>query len=291
MISNLDRLDAGTSGSVESAPEDHFTLTKAEQGNLILMGVVVERFQTAMCVDTPVAVIVDPYRQDDAMAASRGGIGAIAVGKQIVHDYFEEIPAKKRSAKLLDALPNDPKELQQALAKMPASLVDELMAILGDGANVLTDEEVEALLAHELAHIKHRHSYVGDWVDTVSRVAAGIGQIGSFAFAMASEYNANPYSVEDQAGLIMTRTAAALCFAACGVLKLTVPFAERRRCERQADRTAAEVCDRGAVLRLHKRDLVRELLNITPKAEGWFAGLTSTHPTAWERLSLVNNHV
>jgi heat shock protein HtpX len=154
-------------------------------------------------------------------------------------------------------------------------------------------EELEGVVAHELAHIKHRHMLVGTMAATM---AGAIGMIGSvvrwgaiFGGMRSDDEGNNPIGL-----LVMA------ILAPIGAM--LIQFAISRQNEFVADRTAAEITGkpRGLANALLKLDNYahRIPMNVNPAAAQLaiinplsanrgmgFARMFSTHPATEERVA------
>ncbi len=156
-------------------------------------------------------------------------------------------------------------------------------------------DELEGVIAHELAHIKHRHMLVGTVAATMAGAIAMIGRIvqwgAIFGMGRDSE-DSNPVALLAMA--IIAPIAA-----------MVIQFAISRQNEFQADRTGAEICGRPASLAsaLQKLEAYAhripmqvnpagaQLAIINPLSGSRGMGLLrlfSTHPSTDERVARLN---
>jgi heat shock protein HtpX len=157
----------------------------------------------------------------------------------------------------------------------------------------LPQDELEGVIAHELAHIKHRHMLVG----TVAATMAGaIGMLGRMAMWGAilggggrDERGSNPF-------------AAIIMMIIAPLIAMVIQMAISRQNEFQADATAAAITGRPMPLAnaLQRLDsYARKIpMNVNPAAAhlaivnplaavkgGGLSGLLSTHPPTAARIA------
>lgn len=158
---------------------------------------------------------------------------------------------------------------------------------------LVSREELEGVIAHELAHIKHRHMLVGTVAATMAGAIAMLGRVIQWGaiFGMGGrdrDEGGNPFAL-----LAMAIVAP--------IAAMVVQFAISRQNEYQADRTGAEICGRPLALASALRRLEayahRIPMDVNPAAAGLAivnplsgvrgAGLLrlfSTHPSTEERV-------
>jgi heat shock protein HtpX len=151
-------------------------------------------------------------------------------------------------------------------------------------------QEIEGVIAHELAHIKHRHMLVG----TVAATMAGaIAMVGSIA-RWGAIFGTGGRDRDGALGLLVMAIVAPLA-------AMLIQFAISRQNEYQADRTGAEISGNplGLASALQKLDAYsrRIPMQVNPAAaslaivnplagqKAAFAGLFSTHPATEERVA------
>lgn len=159
---------------------------------------------------------------------------------------------------------------------------------------LISREELEGVVAHELAHIKHRHMLVGTIAATMAGAIAMIGRVIQWGaiFGMGGRSR-------DEGGNPIALLAMAII---APIAAMVVQFAISRQNEYQADRTGAEICGRplalaGALSKLdayaHRIPMdvnpaAAQLAIINPLSGGRGAGmlrLFSTHPSTEERVA------
>jgi heat shock protein HtpX len=156
---------------------------------------------------------------------------------------------------------------------------------------LVSREELEGVIAHELAHIKHRHMLVGTVAATMAGAVAMIANIvkwGAIFGGGRDNEHGNPIAV--LAAAIVAPIAA-----------MIIQFAISRQNEFQADATAARITGRprnlaGALLRLDAY-AQRIPMDVNPAAAqlaivnplrgggGGLLRLFSTHPSTEERVA------
>ncbi|RMB12710.1 zinc metalloprotease HtpX [Eilatimonas milleporae] len=153
--------------------------------------------------------------------------------------------------------------------------------------NTLNRDEVEGVMAHELAHIKNRDTLI---MTITATIAGAISMLANFALFFGGNRN-NPL------GLVGTIALMVLAPVAAALVQMAIS----RTREYQADRTGAEICGRpralaSALSRLHKGAAVTvnpdaernpasaHLFIVNPLKGGSIDSLFSTHPPMEERI-------
>jgi len=158
--------------------------------------------------------------------------------------------------------------------------------------STLTAEEVAGVMAHELAHIKHRDTLT---MTITATIAGAISMLATFAFWFGGGRNSNnPF------GLIGVLIAAIVApFAA-----MLVQMAVSRTREYAADRAGAEICGRpawlasalgkiaGTARRVENVDAERNpatahLFIVNPLSGARMDNLFSTHPATENRIAAL----
>ncbi|HUE77494.1 MAG TPA: zinc metalloprotease HtpX [Longimicrobiales bacterium] len=152
-------------------------------------------------------------------------------------------------------------------------------------------QELEGVIAHELAHIKHRHMLTGTVAATMAGAIAMIGSVVRWGaiFGMGGR---------DRDGGVFGMIAMAIVAPIAAML---IQFAISRQNEYQADRTGAEISGNpmGLASALQKLDAYsrRIPMQVNPAAAALaivnplagqrisFAGMFSTHPSTEERVA------
>ena len=153
-------------------------------------------------------------------------------------------------------------------------------------------DELEGVVAHELAHIKHRHMLVGTIAATMAGAIAMVGNIVKWGaiFGMGRD--------DDEGNPVALLAMAIVAPIAAMIIQLAISRAN----EFVADRTAAEITGKprnlsSALLKLdnlahripmHVNPAAAQLAIVNPLAGGAGAGLMkmfSTHPPTEERVA------
>ena len=155
----------------------------------------------------------------------------------------------------------------------------------------LTQEEVVAVMAHELAHVKNRDTLT---MTITATLAGAISMLGNFALFFGGNRN-NPLGlVGVLAAMIVAPMAAVL-----------VQMAISRTREFAADKLAAEICGRpdwmasalarigslagrGRIESAERNPATAHLFIANPLAGSRFAGLFATHPPMDQRIAKLN---
>jgi heat shock protein HtpX len=163
---------------------------------------------------------------------------------------------------------------------------------------LISREELEGVIAHELAHIKHRHMLVGTVAATMAGAIAMIGRVIQWGaiFGMGGRDR-------DEGGNPIALLAMAII---APIAAMVVQFAISRQNEYQADRTGAEICGQplqlaGALRKLeaYSRRIPMEvnpaaaqLAIVNPLAGARGLGmmrLFSTHPSTEDRVAKLQD--
>ncbi|MEX0891428.1 MAG: zinc metalloprotease HtpX [Gemmatimonadota bacterium] len=160
---------------------------------------------------------------------------------------------------------------------------------------LVDQDELEGVLAHELAHIKHRHMLVGTVAATMSGAIAMLGRVAMWGAILGGgrDRGGNPF------GALVMMIVAPLA-------AMLIQFAISRQNEFQADRTAALLTGRpmklaGALQKLDNyakripmdvNPAAAQLAIVNPLRGGGASRLFSTHPATEarvERLAALEN--
>jgi heat shock protein HtpX len=152
---------------------------------------------------------------------------------------------------------------------------------------ILEREEVEAVMAHELGHIRNRDTLI---MTMTATIAGAISMLANFGFFFNNGERANPLAMV--AAIFLAPFAAML-----------VQLAISRNREYGADRAAAEICRNpralaSALAKLHhaarsipnpvaQRNPAAASLYIVPGAGGGRDALFSTHPDTGNRIAAL----
>jgi len=160
--------------------------------------------------------------------------------------------------------------------------------------NILSEQELEGVIAHELAHIKHRHMLVG----TVA--AAMAGAIGLFASIVKWGFILGSGRNDDGRNPIVLLVMAFVAPIAAMVVQMAIS----RQNEFQADATAARIAgsSRGLVSALRRIESAAQRIpmNVSPSAAHMaiinplsagnappLSGLFRTHPPTEDRVAAL----
>ena len=163
------------------------------------------------------------------------------------------------------------------------------VAVTAGLMRLLTAEELEGVLAHELAHVKNRDTLT---MTITATLAGAIGMLGNFAFFFMGSRG----SRDNPLGAV----GALVAMLVAPIAAMLVQFAISRSREYEADRTGAEISGdpmslASALAKIHNTALrvdnpVAEAnpatahLFIMNPLGGRLAGLFSTHPPTEERI-------
>ncbi|HEY0673466.1 MAG TPA: zinc metalloprotease HtpX [Longimicrobiales bacterium] len=155
-------------------------------------------------------------------------------------------------------------------------------------------EELEGVIAHELAHIKHRHMLVGTVAATMAGAIAMVGSVVRWGAIFGG------FSRDDDNGSPIALVAMAIV---APIAAMIIQFAISRQNEFQADRTAAEITGKprglaNALVKLESyahripmqvNPAAAQLAIVNPLAGGGrglgMLRLFSTHPSTEERVA------
>lgn len=174
--------------------------------------------------------------------------------------------------------------------------------------NVLNDEELEGVIAHELTHIRNRDTrllitsiiFVGI-ITTVMNVC-----IRSLYWITSDDSSSSSDDDDNKGGVLLAFLIAIILCVIAYVFAIMTRFAISRKREYMADAGGAELCGNPRALASAlrkisekpgldkvKRDDVAQLFIIHPQGlkgkRGWsfFASLFSTHPDTEERIRIL----
>lgn len=157
--------------------------------------------------------------------------------------------------------------------------------------SLLSEEEVAGVMAHELAHVKHRDTLI---MTIAATIAGALGMLANMAFFMGGRRDENG---RGGGGLAAIAAAILAPFAA-----MLVQMAISRGREYEADREGADICGQplwlaSALARLHHgaqqianptaeaNPATAHLFIVNPLTGGGLASLFSTHPAMEERIA------
>jgi len=153
---------------------------------------------------------------------------------------------------------------------------------------LLTERELRGVMAHELAHVKHRDTLISTISATIAGAISSIAQFGLF-FGGGRDRGVHP-------------AVAVLIMIVAPIAAMLIQFAISRSREYGADRGGAEICGDPAALAAalqkmerHVRGLpldtaemhpeTAQMMIVNPLSGGGLKGLFSTHPATEERVA------
>jgi heat shock protein HtpX len=153
---------------------------------------------------------------------------------------------------------------------------------------LLTERELRGVMAHELAHVKHRDTLISTISATIAGAISSIAQFGLF-FGGGRDRGVHP-------------AVAMLLMIVAPIAAMLIQFAISRSREYGADRGGAEICGDPAALAAalqkmerHVRGLpldtaemhpeTAQMMIVNPLSGGGLKGLFSTHPATEERVA------
>jgi len=164
---------------------------------------------------------------------------------------------------------------------------------------VLTADELEGVMAHELAHVKNRDILISTIAATFAGAIAMIGnmlQWGAMFGAGRSE--------DDEGGRLGGMVGSLAMAIIAPIAAMLIQMAVSRSREYLADASGAEICGRplalaGALRKLHNASQVLPMLNarpatahifiVNPLTGGGLMSLFSTHPPMEERIARLES--
>ena len=157
---------------------------------------------------------------------------------------------------------------------------------------ILNRDEVEGVLAHELAHVKNRDILIG----TIAATLAGAIMMLSYMARFAAIFGGIGGSRNDRNGGMLGLLAAAIVGP---IAALVIQMAISRSREYQADATGSQISGKPlglahALMKLeHASQYVpstaspatAHMFIVNPLNRGWLSGAFSTHPPIQERVN------
>lgn len=155
---------------------------------------------------------------------------------------------------------------------------------------VLNERELRGVMAHELAHVKHRDILISTISATVAGAVSSLAQFGMF------------FGGRDEEGRPANPLVAILVTLFAPVAAMLIQFAISRAREFEADRGGAEISGdpqalAAALEKIHRyasgvpmqtaeaNPATAQMMIMNPLSSGGLAGLFSTHPDTAERIS------
>jgi heat shock protein HtpX len=154
---------------------------------------------------------------------------------------------------------------------------------------MLSERELRGVMAHELAHVKHRDTLISTISATMAGAISSLAQFGMFFSGGDRERNVHP-------------ALAILIMILAPVAAMLIQFAISRSREFQADRAGAEISGdpsalAAALKKIHnyahqipfdtaeRHPETAQMMIISPLSAGGIKGLFSTHPETEERIA------
>ncbi len=153
---------------------------------------------------------------------------------------------------------------------------------------ILNDEELEGVMAHELAHVKHRDILISTIVATIAGTITFLARMLSYAAIFGGRDRENSNPIGELALIILAPIAAFL-----------IQMAISRSREFSADEGGARICQRplalaSALRKLHRsverapmeeaNPTTAHMFIVNPFSAGGLVKLFSTHPPVEERI-------
>jgi heat shock protein HtpX len=155
---------------------------------------------------------------------------------------------------------------------------------------VLTERELRGVMAHELAHVKHRDILISTISATVAGAVSSLAQFGAL------------FGGRDEEGRTANPVLAILAMIVAPFAAMLVQMAISRAREFEADRGGADICGdpqalASALEKIHRHGqgvpleaaeshpATAQMMIMNPLSGGGLAGLFSTHPDAGERIA------
>lgn len=165
------------------------------------------------------------------------------------------------------------------------------VAVTAGILRMLSENELEGVLAHELGHVKNRDVLLTTIAAVMAGVVTMIAQNGMYFASSRDEDGPNP--------IVMLAAALLAPFAAT-----LINLAISRSREFEADKTGAELCGKpmelaGALAKIERGAQVvpmtegnpayASLYISNPFPQNWLTNLLSTHPSTAERIHRLQN--
>ncbi len=164
---------------------------------------------------------------------------------------------------------------------------------------ILTPDELEGVMAHELAHVKNRDILISSIAATF---AGAISMIGTM-LQWGAMFGAGRGDDDERGGIGGMVGSLAMAIIA-PIAAMLIQMAVSRSREYLADASGAEICGRplalaGALRKLHNasqaipmlaaRPATAHMFIVNPLTGGGFASLFSTHPPMEERIARLES--
>jgi len=165
------------------------------------------------------------------------------------------------------------------------------VAVTAGLLRILSREELEGVLAHELAHIKNRDILISSIAAVMAGAISSLASMAQWGMLLGAGRGRDD---EDSGGLV----GALVMMIVAPIAAMLIQMAISRSREYLADQTGAEICGHpaslaGALKRLEEYNQVRpmevnpataQMYIVNPLSGGGMASLFSTHPPMKERI-------
>jgi len=163
---------------------------------------------------------------------------------------------------------------------------------------ILSREELAGVVAHELAHIKHRDMLTGTIVATIAGAISMLAQMAQWAMIFGGRRDDNEEGTNPVVGIVMMIVAP--------IAAMLVQMAISRTREYEADKGGAQIAGNpgglaNALLKLEKGSQIVPMTDAKPATAhmfivnsltgGGLMNLFSTHPPIAERVKRLNEMV
>jgi heat shock protein HtpX len=155
--------------------------------------------------------------------------------------------------------------------------------------NILSERELRGVMAHELAHVKHRDTLISTISATIAGAISSIAQFGMLFSGGERDRGVHP-------------AVALLIMIVAPIAAMLIQMAISRSREFEADRGGAEICGdpealAAALKKIHnyahqvpmetaeQHPETAQMMIINPLSAGGIRGLFSTHPQTEERVA------
>ncbi len=163
---------------------------------------------------------------------------------------------------------------------------------------ILSREELAGVVAHELAHIKHRDMLTGTIVATIAGAISMLAQMAQWAMIFGGRRDDNEEGTSPVVGIVMMIVAP--------IAAMLVQMAISRTREYEADKGGAQIAGNpgglaSALLKLERASQIVPMTDakpatahmfiVNPLTGGGLMNLFSTHPPIAERVKRLNEMV
>jgi len=163
---------------------------------------------------------------------------------------------------------------------------------------ILSREELAGVVAHELAHIKHRDMLTGTIVATIAGAISMLAQMAQWAMIFGGRRDDNEEGTSPVVGIVMMIVAP--------IAAMLVQMAISRTREYEADKGGAQIAGNpgglaNALLKLERgsqivpmtdaKPATAHMFIVNPLTGGGLMNLFSTHPPIAERVKRLNEMV